>query len=381
MTVMRCLTAVVTLSLAALVAPQAAAKDQQQAVATFAGGCFWCVEEGFEELDGVSEVISGYAGGTVPNPSYELVSSGTTKYQESVQVHYDPQIISYAALVQKLFRLINPTDNQGQFVDRGAQYRPSIFYHNAEQQQIAETIKAAMAKSGRYDQPLTLEIKPFTTFYPAEDYHQNYYSKNPVRYNLYTFNSGRWDYIDEVWGEDQDVDYQQFTNENPLGNSAPSSGAANSDLQGNTYTKPSDKKIREMLTPLQYEVTQEGETERAFNNPYWDNEKLGIYVDIVTGEPLFSSADKYHSGTGWPSFTRPISANAVVEREDSSWFVTRTEIRSRIGDSHLGHVFKDGPQPTGLRYCMNSAAMKFIPLAQMKAKGYGEYIDQVKQSQ
>ncbi|MGY4879097.1 peptide-methionine (R)-S-oxide reductase MsrB [Vreelandella aquamarina] len=339
------------------------------AVATFAGGCFWCVEEGFEKIPGVVEAVSGYSGGVETNPSYQQVSSGNTGHTEAVQVYYNPQEITYEGLLEGFWRFMDPTDADGQFVDRGQQYRPGIFYHNGEQQRLAEASRQALAESGRYDEPVVIEIQPFNTFYDAEDYHQDYYKTNPVRYKFYTFNSGRYQFIDRVWGDEQTIDFSQFK---------PDDGSM--DVETSTdqaFVPPSDAELREKLTEQQYNVTQEDATEPAFDNAYWDNTAPGLYVDVVSGEPLFSSRDKYKSGTGWPSFTRPIQQSAVVEKEDNSWFITRTEIRSSVADSHLGHVFDDGPAPTGLRYCMNSAAMRFIPLEQMEAEGYGQYIEQI----
>ena len=320
--------------------------------ATFAGGCFWCVESGFMDLPGVLDVISGYTGGHSENPTYEQVCSGTSGHIEAVEVYFDSTEISYLELVESFWRQIDPTDKDGQFADRGPQYQPVIFYHNDDQRQTAEQSRAELDASGRFSKPIATDILPAPPFYRAEEHHQKYCVKNPTHYKAYRYGSGREIFLQYTWGKDTSKATPQKQSENP------------------EYPKPPDRMIKENLTKLQYQVTQKNGTERPFQNDYWDEKREGIYVDIVSGEPLFSSLDKYDSGTGWPSFTKPIDKTLTKELKDYKLLYPRTEVRSNYTDSHLGHVFDDGPSPTGKRYCLNSAALRFIPKEKLQEEGY-----------
>lgn len=309
--------------------------------AIFAGGCFWCMVKPFNKYEGVLKVTVGYTGGTVKNPTYQQVCTGVTGHYEAVEILYDENILNYVELVEAFFMSIDPTDEGGQFNDRGQSYETAIFYTDDEQKKIAEDYKDKLNKSGIFNKPIAVKILKSAEFYPAEEYHQDYYLKNPFRYKSYYSASGRKSFIEE------------------------------------TFKISSEKKaaLKKTLSPIQYKVTLENGTEPPFNNEYHDNFHPGIYVDIITGKPLFSSKDKFDSGCGWPAFSRPINKGYLQEKHDFSHGMFRTEVRSSNSNSHLGHVFADGPQELGgLRYCINSAALRFIPKEEMQQAGYGDYL-------
>lgn len=346
---------------------EAALKDSYETI-TLAGGCFWCTEAYFQEEEGIIDAVSGYAGGEESNASYLSVSKGTTRHREAVRVTYDPDIISTEEVLDIYWSHIDPTNTEGQFADTGFQYTSAVFYQNEDQEMVARDSKERLEASGIFDKPIATDILPSTTFFEAEEYHQDYYKKAADHYERYKKGSGRAGFVEETWAKDAAILFLQSEQSKPMDENAVSKkGDYN-------YTEEEIAELLKNLDPLAYHVVAESGTESPFNNAYWDNKADGIYVDIVTGKPLFSSTHKYDSGTGWPSFWRTIDDDSVTMHADNSLSETRTEIRSEAG--HVGHVFEDGPAAEGgRRFCTNSASLRFVPKEEMQKEGYGAYLD------
>jgi peptide methionine sulfoxide reductase msrA/msrB len=309
-------------------------------LATFAGGCFWCMVKPFDELPGIISLVSGYTGGHTANPTYAEVGTETTGHREAVQITFDPERFPYERLLDIYWQLIDPTDGGGQFMDRGHSYAAAIFVHSEEQRKKAELSKEALKASKRFKDPIVTEILPAAPFYPAEAEHQNYHRTHPLDYKLYQKGSGRDDFTALHWNGREDK-----------------------------------KRLLKQLTALQYEVTQNKGTEPPYQNEYWNHFGEGIYTDIISGDPLFSSEGKFDSGTGWPSFSKPVEEGLIRREADYSGGEVRTALRSRLSGAYLGHLFYDGPEPAKLHYRVNSAALQFIPKAELAENGLGRYLD------
>ena len=336
--------------------------------ALVAGGCFWCVEADLEKTSGVISAVSGYAGGTTENPTYDNYGSGG--HREVVEVTYDANQVSYEDILIVTMKTTDPTDDDGTFGDRGDKYSAAFYYETSAQKQIIDSLITEVNNNGPYDAPLQIDVESRPIFYQAEDYHQDYYkgTLTKLKYQFYRDGSGRTAFIKKYWGSDTSPNLP-WRNNTTMNNN-------NETYSWSNYQKPAMATLEETMDPTAFKVTQKDGTERAGSSPLDAIYEPGIYVDVLSGEPLFSSRDKFDSGTGWPSFVAPITPDAVTAHEDRKLFSVRTETRSAIADNHLGHVFDDGPTDRGgLRYCMNGAALRFVPEAEMVAAGYGDFMD------
>ncbi|MEI7884877.1 MAG: peptide-methionine (R)-S-oxide reductase MsrB [Clostridia bacterium] len=310
-----------------------------------AGGCFWGTEKYLANIQGIITTEVGYANGKTANPSYEDVCKRNTGHAEAVKVIYEDSIISLGFILKLYYEVINPTSLNRQGNDVGSQYRSGIYYVAEDDQEIIE--KSLQELQKKYEKKIAIENKPLLNYYKAEEYHQKYLDKNPHGY----CHIGKDKFEQAKLAEDKVA----------------------------TYQKKSQQELKQNLTDIQYNVTQHNATEAPFSNEYYNLFKAGIYVDITTGEPLFVSSDKFDAGCGWPSFSKPITSELIEEIKDRTHGMLRTEVRSKTGNAHLGHVFTDGPKEKGgLRYCINGASLKFIPLEEMASAGYGNLIKLVK---
>lgn len=333
-----------------------------------AGGCFWCVESDVEKIPGVIKAVSGYAGGNTDNPTYQNYGKGG--HREVVEVTYDANKVSFEEILIVVMKTTDPTDDDGTFADRGDKYSSAFYYENPEQKAVIEKLITEVDEFGPYDKPLAIDVESRPKFWAAEDSHQDYYkgALTSLKYKYYRNASGRDDFIQKYWGDDHGA-ILPWQNE---------VSSLKQNFMWSNYQKPSEDILKEQLDELAFKVTQKEGTERSGTSPLDKVYEPGVYVDILSGEPLFSSKDKFDSGTGWPSFVRPISPEAVTEHEDNKLFSKRIEIRSTIADNHLGHVFTDGPKDsTGLRYCMNGVALRFVPKAEMEKEGYGDFLSKI----
>lgn len=332
-----------------------------------AGGCFWCIEAFLQETPGVVDAVSGYAGGSADTATYKEVSGGSTSHREAVKVTYDPARINLEAVLDVYWSHIDPTDTGGQFADRGFQYTTAILYQSEEQKKIAEDTKNALERSGLFTDPIATKIVPYSSFYPAEEYHQDYYKKSSSHYERYKKASGRSGFIEENWAKKAALEFLESEQ-----SSVPIPTAAV--YTPRQFTTVEIEAGLKKLSTEAYKVVVNGDTEPPYKNAYYDNHEEGIYVDVVTGRPLFSSAHKYDSGTGWPSFYQALDGSNLITKTDTFLGYSRVEVRSEAG--HLGHVFDDGPvEHGGKRYCMNSLALRFVPKEAMSNEGYAAYLN------